>query len=86
MNFIQKKKSQISLIFKEFHAEFLKRAEGDVHFICEDGSAIQQLIEVVEQTGERQNLPVRITAKVPTISSEPVAIFTLTLSLKKKTK
>ena len=84
MKFIQASKSQMSLIFKDFHANFLKRAEGDVHFICEDGSAIQELIEVAEKTGERQNLPVNITATVPTLSHEPVATFILTLSIKKK--
>ena len=86
MKFIQKSKSKISLIFKDFHAEFLKRAEGDVHFNCEDGLAIQKLVEITEQTGKRQNLPLNITATVPTISNEPVAKFILTLSLKKKTK
>ena len=84
MKFIQASKSQMSLIFKDFHADFLKRAEGDVHFICEDGSAIQELIEVAEKTGKRQNLPVNITATVPTLSHEPVATFSLTLSVKKK--
>ena len=84
MNLIRKNKSRISLIFKDFYADFLKRAEGDVHFICEDGLAIQNLVEVTEQTGERQNLPVHITATVPSISDEPVVKFILTLSLKKK--
>ena len=84
MKFIRESQSEIALIFKDFHADFLKRAEGDVHFICEDGSAIQKLIEVAEETGERQNLPLHITASVPTISNEPVATFILTLSIKKK--
>ena len=84
MNLIRKNQSRISLIFKDFHADFLKRAEGDVHFICEDGLAIQNLVEITEQSGERQNLPVYITATVPAISNEPVAEFILTLSLKKK--
>jgi len=86
MKFIQESKSKISLIFKDFHADFLKRAEGDVHFVCADGLAIQKLVEVTEQTGERQNLPIHITATVPTVANEPVAKFILTLSLKKKTK
>ena len=84
MKFIQASKSHISLIFKDFHADFLRRAEGDVHFICEDGSAIKDLIEVAEKTGERQNLPLNIIATVPTISDKPVATFILTLSIKKK--
>ena len=84
MKLICNNQSRISLIFKDFHADFLKRAEGDVHFICEDGLAIKNLVEVVEQTGERQNLPLHITATVPSISNETVAEFILTLSLKKK--
>ena len=84
MKLIRNNQSRISLIFKDFHADFLKRAEGDVHFICEDGLAIKNLVEVVEQTGERQNLPLHITATVPSISNETVAEFILTLSLKKK--
>ena len=85
MQFIQASKSKITLIFKDFHADFLKRAEGDVHFYCEDGAAIQNLVEVAEETGERQNLALNITATVPTISSDLVAKFILTLSIKKKT-
>ncbi|MBC8256280.1 MAG: DUF4442 domain-containing protein [Candidatus Marinimicrobia bacterium] len=81
---IQASKSKINLIFKDFHADFLKRAEGDVHFICEDGIAIQNLVSDAEETGERQNLPVQIVATVPKISDEPVAKFILTLSIKKK--
>ena len=33
MKFIRESQSEIALIFKDFHADFLKRAEGDVHFI-----------------------------------------------------
>lgn len=84
MRNIQVNKSKINLIFKDFHADFLKRAEGDVHFVCEDGIAIQNLVRDAEETGERQNLPVKIVATVPKISNEPVAKFILTLSIKKK--
>jgi len=76
----------INLIFKDFHADFLKRAEDDVHFVCEDGIAIQNLVRDAEETGERQNLSVQIVATVPKISDEPVAKFILTLSIKKKSK
>ena len=86
MKFIQGSKSKISLIFKDFHAEFLKRAEGDVHFFCEDGAAIQDLVEAAEKTGERQHLPLNITATVPSISPDPIAKFILTLSIKKRSK
>ena len=28
---------KISLVFKDFKANFFKRAEGDVHFVCKEG-------------------------------------------------
>ena len=40
--YISARKSRISLIFKDFHADFLKRAEGDVHFISNQGKTIKQ--------------------------------------------
>jgi acyl-coenzyme A thioesterase PaaI-like protein len=77
------KKKKINLIFKDFKAEFLKRAEGDVHFTCEEGQAIRELVEKVALSGERSQIPVHITATVPSkLGDEPVARFVLTLSMK----
>ncbi len=76
----------VSLAFKDFHAEFLKRAEGDTYFTCEQGEEIQKFVEMVVASDERHNMPVKITATCPDIDDEPVAEFTLTLSLKKKTR
>jgi acyl-coenzyme A thioesterase PaaI-like protein len=81
----QQAKGKVALIFKDFHADFLKRAEGDVHFTCTQGAEIRELVKKAIETGERQNLPVHLTATVPSkLGAEPVAQFTLTLSLKKK--
>ncbi len=75
----------VSLIFKDFNAEFLKRPEANVHFTCEDGVAIAGLVERVLGSGEREEMPVAVTATVPSLTGhEPVAKFRLTLSLKKK--
>ena len=82
--YIRASKSRISLIFKDFKADFLKRAEGDVHFICTEGSAIRTLIQKSEETGERESMPVHVIASVPSISEDPIAKFILTLSIKKK--
>ena len=84
MKLIRSNSSSISIIFKDFHADFLRRAEGDVHFYCDEGLAMQALVLKAEETGERQNLPIHITATVPSISADPVANFILTLSIKKK--
>ncbi len=80
-------KGRVSLIFKDFQAQFLRRAEGDVLFTCEDGRAIEELVNRTIETGERQNLSVKVVATVPTLlGQEPVAEFRLTLSLKKLKK
>jgi acyl-coenzyme A thioesterase PaaI-like protein len=87
MKLIEQAGGDVSLIFGEFHAKFLKRAEGDVHFVSTDGAVVRELVERAIATGERQTAPVRVTATVPDKSGdEPVAEFTLALSLKKKAK
>ena len=76
---------RVAVIFKDMRAEFLKRAEADVHFACEQGREIRDLIEWADASGERQNLPVRVVATVPSLlGSDPVALFTMTLSVKRK--
>jgi acyl-coenzyme A thioesterase PaaI-like protein len=76
---------RISLIFKDVKAQFLKRAEADVFFSCEDGDAVTGLVRRAIESGEREELPVRIVATVPDrLGNEPVAEFLLTLSLKRR--
>lgn len=85
MRLMEKKGGKISLIFKDFKAEFLKRAEGDTVFVCTQGKEIAELVERAVETRERQSLPVEVIAKVPSKDGdEPVARFVLTLSLKAK--
>lgn len=82
MKEISESKKKIDLSFKDFHAEFLKRAEGDVHFVCTQIPEIKKFVVEVISSGERMNFPVQIEASVPDIGPELVATFTLTLSLK----
>ena len=81
---IQKSKRNIALIFKDFKANFLKRAEGDVHFKCDEGKNISKLVQETIESGKRENMVVHINASVPSISEDIVATFELTLSLKEK--
>lgn len=83
-NLINRSKERVSFLFKDVKGEFLKRAEDDVHFVCEDGELIQQLVQRALSGGERQEATVRVTATVPTKLAEPVARFELTLSVKKR--
>jgi len=84
MNAIKQSGSPVALSFKDFNAVFLKRAEGDVHFCCTEGAAIRALVDRSISSGEREEMPVHVSATVPSISDDIVANFTLTLSLKVK--
>ena len=85
MKLIKESGHDVSLAFKDFKADFLKRAEGDTHFICEEGSEIRSFIQEVLKSEQRLSKEVSVYAICPTVSGdEPVANFKLTLSLKKK--
>jgi len=74
------------IIYKNFHADYLKRAEDDVYFTCYEGTALNELAKQAKETGERQNMSVNVTATVPSkLGDEPVAKFILTLSIKDET-
>jgi acyl-coenzyme A thioesterase PaaI-like protein len=85
MHHIQKRGGgKVHLSFKDFKANFLKRPEEDVLFVCEEGERVARLVEKVLASGERENLTVNAYASVKSRPLEPVAEFQLTLSLKKK--
>ncbi|WP_100752345.1 DUF4442 domain-containing protein [Vibrio salilacus] len=84
MNKAQQCGQKVSLAFKAVDGQFLKRPEADVHFICEDGPLIDEMLAETFKTGERVNQAVKITAICPSLhGDEPMAEFMLTLSLKK---
>ncbi|NOH79791.1 DUF4442 domain-containing protein [Vibrio sp. RE86] len=85
MSKAQESGKEVSLAFKGVEGQFLKRPEADVHFICEDGKLIDDMLEKTFATGERVNQAVKITAICPSLhGDEPMAEFKLTLSLKRK--
>src|SRR5215472_9024934 len=59
---VQRARGRIHFLFKDVRAEFLKRAEGDVHFTCTQGGEIRALIEKANRSGERESLPLHVTA------------------------
>ncbi len=83
MKHINDSKKKVSLAFKDFSAEFHKRAEGDTYFTNTQGREIKAFVEEVIKSGERMNMPVNVVATTPSkFGDEAVATFTLTLSLK----
>jgi acyl-coenzyme A thioesterase PaaI-like protein len=73
-------KKKISLAFKGMNAEFIKRAESDIRFVCSAGKHIENMIKTSISSGERQNKSVMVYA-VNNLDQQ-VAIFELILSLK----
>jgi len=82
---IRRRFPRIVILFKDARMEFLKRADGDVVFRSRDGRKIAEAMEQAERTGERLTVPVEVVATVPKkYGDEPVARFTLGLSMKRK--
>lgn len=71
-----------SFAFKGMKAEFLKRAETDVEFSCNEGATIREQVLKAIQTNERQNHWVKVTAK--DLNGEVVALFEMEISVKIK--
>ena len=85
MKLIYERGEPIAFVFKDFHAEFLKRAEGDVIFTCTEGPMLRELVERALTSGQREEGTVHVAATVPDkLGDEPVGRFALTISLKKK--
>ena len=80
---IKQQKQKVSFIFKDFNAEFYRRATGDVLFSCDQGSDIATLVHNAVSSNERVEMPLNAIATVPAENDEPVARFRLTLSLKR---
>ncbi len=84
---IQRRKLKVDFLFKDFQAQFLKRAEGDVYFVCEQGQGVEELIDLCINTKQRETKLFHSYAIVPSKSmTEKVAEFQLHLSVKQKTK
>lgn len=82
---IRSRHRRIVPVFKYANMEFLKRADGDTVFRTRDGRRIAVAMEEAERTGERVTLPVEVLATVPSrYGDEPVARFTMGLSVKKR--
>jgi hypothetical protein len=78
----------VSLAFKSFHADFIKRPESDVYFICEEGAKVRDLVQRTLACEDRLGEMVKIQASVRAEdgSFDPVAEFTLELTLKRSSK
>jgi hypothetical protein len=84
MHLIKQQPVSVSMIFRNFSAEFHRRAEGNVDFCCNQGNEIADLIAQAAASGQRVEMPVDVIANVPAQGDDPVATFRLTLSMKRR--
>lgn len=79
----ERAKVNVSLVFKSFQAQFLRRPESDVYFVCSMGAMVQEMLMTSQTTGQRVNNPLEVKAYTNYLQQpEEVAYFTLELSLK----
>ena len=79
----EKTGKKLSIVFKDFQANFLKRPERDVYFISDDGLKIEEMVQETIRTGERITQPIQIKAVINYPENpEEVAVFDLGLSVK----
>jgi hypothetical protein len=89
MEAIQSSQDPIQFVFKDCKAQFLKRADADTYFVCEEGVAMSELVQKAISSAERVEQTVKVLAYTHYEKSEAkqlVASFELTISLKKYNK
>lgn len=81
------KKVKVDFVFKDFKADFFRRADGNVHFVCTEGDRVEALLQKALDSTERVEDKFTSYAIVPSKSlTEKVAQFELTLSMKHRKK
>lgn len=84
-DYLAKTKAKVSIVFKDTKAEFLKRADGDVYFTATDGPKVIAAFNETLEDKQRKNIEIEVLATVPDkYGVEPVARFTMTLSMRAK--
>ncbi len=76
-------KHKVTFIFKDFSAQFLKRADKGVYFTCEEADVAMEIIRETEKSGERVEKTMKGYAYTDQKTKEPILTYTLTLSVKR---
>lgn len=79
---IHESKERVDFVFKDFRMQFLKRADGDTCFVCEDVAGVRELIARSLQSEERLEKSFKGFAYVEGRRGEPVAEYELVLSVR----
>lgn len=72
----------VSFVFQAVAAEFLRRPDGAVDFVCDRLDPVHRIVDRTLRTGEREAADVPVTCVLASNPSQVVARFTMTLSVK----
>ena len=78
----EKNNQKVSFAFKSMQADFLKRAESEVRFVCNEGAKVGHMMQESLDKGERIND--HVTVKAFNTSGEEVAVFLMGISIRVK--
>lgn len=78
--FAKKHNLKVSFAFKSMQVEFIKRAETDVTFLCEQGLLIEEIVLESKRTNSRINRQIDVQAL--NTSGEVIATFIMEISVK----
>ncbi len=81
---IYKRTPAISMLVQKIEADFMKKATGKTHFVCEDGEAFTACINKAIATKEPQSI--RATAKGFSETGEVLSVFYVTWTFKAKSQ
>jgi hypothetical protein len=81
---IQRSGQRIDFLFKNFKCEFHKRADGDVHFICDEAESVAELIHTAATSPDRMERTFKGRAIVPSKSQDSIMDYELTLTVKNR--
>ncbi len=82
---IKKMQQDSTVVFKDIAGGFLKRAESDVYFVCEDSEAIIAAVKETAETKARVNVTLTVIGVTDlTNRDEKVSEFKITLSVKSR--
>ena len=80
MKILKKHKSNARLLFKDFRADFKKRATSDVLFLCSDYNIIES--SVLKNLKDRDRINFELKVRAVSEDKEHIADFILTTSIK----
>lgn len=82
---ISESKQKIDFVFKDYKADYLKRGDGHVHFICDEIAGVKELIEQSKTNPNRIERKFTGYAVVPSVSeTEKIMTYELTLSVRNR--